>query len=94
MRGETDAAAEAAAQADLRDNLWARVLPDGRGYAALHGGAPSALLQRLCVGEGEGGVYYVTLYADATSGDGRLWAGDGHADRRVLKPPPSPSLPP
>ena len=75
--GDTADDAEAAKQADLRDNPWAHVLPDGKGYAALHAGAPRSLLQKLCVGPGEGGVYYVTLYADATSGDGRLWAGDG-----------------
>jgi hypothetical protein len=65
-------------QGSLRDKLWANVQPNQRAYAALHSNAPSSVLQRLCVGEGAGGDYYVTVWAADNSGDGRLHLGDGY----------------
>ena len=64
-------------QGSLRDKLWANVQPNQRAYAALWDGAPSSVLQRLCVGEGAGGDYYVTVWASEESGDGRLHLGNG-----------------
>ena len=58
--------------------MWAETISPGQGFAAIHTGAPSALLQRLCVSAEEAGAYYLALTADMDeSGDGRLSAGDG-----------------
>ena len=69
---------EAAIQDELRSFMWAETISPGQGFAAIHTGAPSALLQRLCVSAEEAGAYYLALTADMDeSGDGRLSAGDG-----------------
>ena len=69
---------EAAIQDELRSFMWAETISPGQGFAAIHTGAPSALLQRLCVSAEEAGNYYLALTADMDeSGDGRLSAGDG-----------------
>ena len=65
----------------LRAHLWARALPTGRGYAALHDGTHATHLGRVCVGPGAEGTYYLTIYADeTTSGDGRLSASADGVD--------------
>ena len=43
------------------------------------------MLQRLCVGEGAGGSYYVTVWASEDSGDGRLHLGNGTLARARLR---------
>ena len=64
----------------LRAHLFARALPTGRGYAALHDGVHETHLGRVCVGAGAEGTHYLTVYADPVlSGDGRLSASsDGY----------------
>ena len=62
-------------QEKLRARLFARSLATGRSYAALHVGSTSTYVERLCLGPGDNGTYYLTLSADAElSGDGRLSA--------------------
>ena len=59
----------------LRATLFARALPlpSEQGYTPLHTGVVATGLRRTCLGPGDEGTYYLTIYADATdSGDGRL----------------------
>ena len=73
--GDTGEDPETEKQQLLASHLWARALPSEGGYAPLWDGALYETVQKLCVGPGDEGVYYVTLTADATlSGDGRLSA--------------------
>lgn len=67
-------------QAALRTHRTAQALAIGQSYAALHPGLLDTYVQRMCLGPGEEGTYFLTLFADPTnSGDGRLSASaDGY----------------
>ena len=84
--------AEIEKQQLLRAHLFARALPTGRGYVALHDGTHHTHLGRVCVGPGAQGTYSLTIYADADlSGDGRLSASsDGCVWRHSHLMPPFP----
>ena len=62
----------------LRAHLFARSIAIGRSYAAFHTGGIDTYVERLCLGPGDNGTYYLTISADAsTSGDGRLSSSIG-----------------
>ena len=84
----------AARQSLLRENLWARALPNGIGHSALWAGSTEAHLERLCVGPTDEGSFWVVLQAHPTaSGDGRLSNGlDGMSATMAIRGAPAPGV--